>query len=376
MSGSPLQRSAARRGTVLIVVAGITALMASMGLAFILRIREGAETSDLLMREAQARIMLHAACAYILEASRLGYGPDRFAATAAAGIMTTGYVTTGSGALAVREGFGWIDVRDADGISFGAGATAYGPRDQSGRAVWSDGGVWPDVGGTVICPMYRWTRPPEALRQTVAYNPIMSGASGLGDPRWGRPLLLDPDPQPAVANGWPDTVTATRWGDFVGGDATPVSNSTGVAWFRVHRVSAATFIVTCGAGGTLGFKDWAEVLAHPGLTGVAGGAELFSGDQATFDTLQTSESRLWYEVRWSGAVRPLDFRHEEPTWWRWLQNSFAYRIYPVNSSQYPGWGRTNRFNPDPVGTISYIQRLESSGGNPLDAQSRLQITAW
>ncbi len=373
---SPMPTDHARRGTVLIVVAGISALMASMGLVFMLRIREGAEASDLLMRQAQARIMLHAACAYILEASRLGYGPGGGAATVAAGESTVGFVKTGSGALAVREGHGWIDVRDSEGTTLGAGASDYGPRDQAGRAVWSASGMWPDVGGTVICPMYRWARPPEAISQTVAYNPIMTGRSDNGDPRWGRPLLLNPDPQPAIANGWPGAVTAAHWGDFVAGDPTPVGGSAGVAWFRVHRVSAATFIVTCGAGGTLGFRNWSEVLAHTGIAGAAGGAELFSNDQATFDTLQASESRLWYEVRWSGAVRPLDFRHEEPTWWRWLQNSFAYRIYPVNSSQYPGWGRTNRYNPNPVGTISYIQRLESISDNPIDAQTRAPITAW
>ena len=100
-------------------------------------------------------------------------------------------------------------------------------------------------------------------------------------------------------------------------------------------------------------------------------------DPAFFASLLQNEVRMWYEVRWSGAVKPLDFRYEEALWWmRWLQNPFAYRLYPVNGTQYPGWSRTNRFNPNPVGSLSYLQRLNAADGKPLDTATRMPLTGW
>ncbi|HEX3132306.1 MAG TPA: hypothetical protein VHX44_01850, partial [Planctomycetota bacterium] len=90
-------------GTILIIVAGISALLASLSITFLLRIREGAQASELLTQETQARLMLHAACSYILECSRIGYGPAREDATRPAGTGIDGFVTTPSGALAHRE---------------------------------------------------------------------------------------------------------------------------------------------------------------------------------------------------------------------------------------------------------------------------------
>lgn len=356
-----------RSGTILIIVAGISALLASLSITFLLRIREGAQASELLTRETQARFMLHAACAYVLECSRIGYGTSRQDATRGADASIDGYVITTSGALAHREAFGWIDVRESDGVGF-AQPGLPGPRDQRGNRIVSVSGKWPDVGGIVICPMQRWTRPPYAIAPLVAANPILSDPARQGDPRWGLPLLSNPDPMPAVANGWPSAVTDRGWNDYVTGDARPTATSPNQAWFRVCRLSAATFVVTCGAGGTMGFKDWNEVTLpeaqrHPGAPG---GPELFNNDASLFETLRTNELRTWYEIRWSAAVRPLDFRYEEAMWWgTWLQNAFAYRTYPVNGSQYTGWGRANRFNPNPMGTLSYIQRLDARGDGPV-----------
>jgi hypothetical protein len=300
-----------------------------------------------------------------MESSRIGYGPSRSDALLAAR-DGRGFVSTSAGTLAHREAFGWIDVRESDGTGF-ANPGQPGPRDQRGTPLYAVGsGKWPDVGGVVMCPMHRWTRPPYAISPQVAANPILNDPARTGDPRWGRPVLSNPDPQPAIANGWPGTVSDANWGDFVTGEAVPVGTSVGVAWFRVRRASAATFIVTVGAGGTMGFKDWDEVVGTTRPSGAPGGAELFGNDRGLFESLRIGEIRNWYEVRWSAAVRPLDFRHEEAVWWgRWLQNAFAYRVYPVNGSQYTGWGRSNRFNPNPVGTISYIQRLEARGDGPV-----------
>ncbi len=365
-----------RGGTVLIVVAGIAALIAALAIAFLANVREGAATTDGVVRKVQARLMLHAACAYVLEAGRLGYGPSRAQAEQpASDAPGSGFVRARGGRLMHRETFGWIDAREADGASF-ASPTLPGPRDQRGDVTYQPG-RWPAVGGTVICVMQRWRRPPYAILPTITPNPIITDPARRGDADWGRPLQRAPAVQPAVGNGWPATVSDTRWDEYVRGDATPVAGSTGLAWFRVHRASAATFIVTCGAGGTLGLRDWTEVIAWTGIAGAIGGPEAFANDPTLFADLRAREQRLWYEIRWSGAVRPLDFRHEEAVWWgRWLQNAFAYRVYPVNGSQYAGWSRANRFNPNPLGTISYIQRLDDDRTAPLDPVTGGPLSAW
>lgn len=356
-----------RSGTILIIVAGISALLASLSLTFLLRIRDAAQSSLLIEKETQARLMLHAACAYILETGRIGYGPSRDDAQRTAGPSVDGFVTTPSGALAHREAFGWIDVRESDGIGFPEPGLP-GPRDQRGIRMATTAGRWPDVSGVVICPMYCWTRPPYAIAPLVAANPILVDEGERGNPRWGLPLLSNPDPMPAVANGWPAAINESAWSDHVSGDPLPVVTTANRSWFRVRRLSAATFIITCGAGGTMGFKDWDEVqlTGAARIPGAPGGPELFGNDRAFFEMMRNDEIRTWYEVRWSGGIRPLDFRYEEAMWWgTWLQNAFAYRTYPVNGSQYTGWGRSNRFNPNPTGTLSYVQRLEARGDGPV-----------
>jgi hypothetical protein len=375
--------SSQRRGTILILVAGMCALLASLTIAFMIKVRSGSDSTSVVAQETQARLMLHAACCYILEAGRMGYGPSRVAALQPA-TAGQGIVSDPSGNLEVREGYGWIDVRSAD---LESPQGDYGPFDQNRTSVVTHKGTWPDVGGIVICPMFRWSRPPYAIKATVAYNPILIDPSQASDPRYGRPLLLNPDPQPAVVNGWPSGVSDSlmtpagvpNWTDYVTGSPQPMSSSQGSAWFRVFRKSQATFIITCGAGGTMGYRDWNEVqAASTAVTGAPGGASgpaLFNNDRDFFESLLSVEVRLWYEVRWSGGVRPLDFRFEEPKWWWQLQNGMAYRTYPVNASQYPGWCRANKFNPNPLGTISYIQRLDAQGGQPIDPVSGA-IAVW
>jgi hypothetical protein len=377
--------SAQRQGTILIVVSAICALLASLSLAFLVKIRASSEVTALVVQETQARLMLHAACCYILEASRLGYGPSRADALHPP-IVGKGMVSGPSGDLQVREGYGWIDVRSADLGLQGAGS---GPFDQNLQPVApASSSCWPAVGGIVICPMFRWQRPPYAIRATVAYNPILIDPARSGEPAYGRPLLSNPDPQPAVVNGWPGAVSDAlitplglpAWNDFVNGLAQPFVGSQGSSWFRVWRKSAATFIVTCGAGGTMGYRDWQEVLSTPAAVagapaGGPNGAALFNNDPSFFAALLAAEVRTWYEVRWSAGVRPLDFRFEEPKWWFHLQNGVAYRTYPVNATQYPGWCRANKFNANPVGTISYIQRLEGRGGAPVDPATGV-LPSW
>src|SRR5688572_33473510 len=114
MSHRPLRGPQHRRGTILIIVAGISALLASLALTFLVRNRSDAEETQATIREVQARIMLVAACNYIQEGSRLGW--DQYPSTPAA---TNDVFPTGSSAAASvpvhEETFGWLDVRDEIG---------------------------------------------------------------------------------------------------------------------------------------------------------------------------------------------------------------------------------------------------------------------
>jgi len=65
--------STPRRGSLLILVAGLIAILVMLALAFLQRMRSEAAGSDLVVADTQARIMLHAACCYIQEAARVGY---------------------------------------------------------------------------------------------------------------------------------------------------------------------------------------------------------------------------------------------------------------------------------------------------------------
>lgn len=62
-----------RRGALLIIAVGLSAIVASLVLAFIVRARLDSEESRATTQSFQARIMLAAACGYILECSRVGW---------------------------------------------------------------------------------------------------------------------------------------------------------------------------------------------------------------------------------------------------------------------------------------------------------------
>jgi hypothetical protein len=218
------------RGAILVIVAGLCALIAGLSIAFLSRMRGDAEETGEVMRETQARIMLLAGCDYILEAGRLGYDADPSAADP----------------TPHEEGFGWVDVRDG-GI---------GPKDQNGAALFT-AGRWPAVGTTAICPMHVMERPPYAIQMTATYNPVDTDTT---KPVWGMPYLRNPDPQPAISNQWPGTVTDANFAAFAQGDRRPRRQSQGLSWFRVHRERPSVFVITCGAGASLGFKHWGEVV--------------------------------------------------------------------------------------------------------------------
>jgi hypothetical protein len=288
-----------RRGTILILVAGISALLLILAMSFLVRMRSDAEETRMLLSEGQAHIMLIAGCSYIQEASRLGYDAGQH-----------------------EEGYGWIDVRDGH----------LGPKPTAASA--DDDSRFP-VNSVARCPMYVMHLPPYAIRLTAAYNPINTTP---GSPDFGLPYLRNPDPQPVAAN----------WSDFATGDPTPVSNSVGLSWFRVCRISGARFIVTCGAGGTMGWRDWTE------LTTVGGAAARaqFNDDSAFFDTLLQAEFRLWYEVEWSAAVNDPSYMvmHQDikPDHFYWKPFNVTHEARSQPSAR------------NLAGTIRWIQRLDTA----------------
>jgi hypothetical protein len=331
-----------RSGTVLIVVAGISALLAGLGLAFLARMRSDSEESQVTIRETQAHIMLVAACTYLQEASRLGYD----------GAGTDPYH---------REGFGWIDIRDGrrgpkathersdvDPTTSGLAASpdAWGRDDDSAFPVMTYRRV----------PMYAEQVPPFAIRLDAAPNPI--------DPANGIPYLSRPDPMPVRAPADWNNPTAAEFEAFEKGDPTPRANTVGLAWFRLFRLggtadprfaryNAATFIVTCGAGGSQGFRSWTEVATE-------GQQPLFGGDPQLFATLREAETRLWYLVEWSPAVGGqylFNLVHHRD--WTWDANNDAFSIsqydqFPVNYSHYShSQAKIKNYG----GTIRLVQRL-------------------
>lgn len=258
-----------RRGTLLIVVAGISALLMSMALVYLVSMRSDMEESNLLVQEAQARLVLVAGLQYIQESSRLGWDnpatPEH------------------------EEAFGWTDVRDGSA----------GPKDRNGNPLYQVGsGKFPDIGGTAArFPLYVMERPPFALSQTFTYNPLPM------DPAKNWAQLINyttRDPQPA----------AETWGEFSRGRTEPRQDSLGRSWMRIYRerdpapdpsgqprppVEPATFTITCGAGPTEGFRSYDEALA-------AGQAGMFNNDRQYFNLLRSQEVILWFRTQWTSAV--------------------------------------------------------------------------
>jgi len=154
-----------------------------------------------------------------------------------------------------EEVFGWVDVRDGqvgpktrDYDGDGAYDLRYDPsaRDASGRP------AWPNIGGVCRAPVHAMQRPRWAVGQHAAPNPIIQDES---HDEFGLPFLDQPDP-PLHPEVEALSGSAARWEAYSRGDPTPRLESANRSWFRLYRESPATFIVTCGGGGTQGFADW------------------------------------------------------------------------------------------------------------------------
>jgi hypothetical protein len=290
-----LHRSNPRAGTILIIVAGIAALLASMALAFLVRMRSDAEESALLNQEVQARLMLNAALNYISESARLGWND---------------------------EAYGWIDVRD--GLP--------GPRNRFGVELYTDGTRFPAVGGTAArCPMYAKRRPPYAVKLQAVYNRVPAEPSQS----WAELISgEEPNPQPVKAD----------WTEFEDGDPRPATQAMHPSWFRIYREAAATFVISCGSGATLGFRSWTEAVA-------AGEGSAFASPEE-FAEARRHEFLLWYRAEWTPAIARNNYQH-------YYDNGSNYRLLPIGSPRLSGsevgffddHANSRQFG----GTFSYIE---------------------
>jgi hypothetical protein len=308
-----------RAGTVLIIVAGVSALLASMALAYLVNMRSDMEESALVIREAQARLVLIAGLQYIQEASRLGW--DR------------------PGTVEHEEAFGWADVRDGSA----------GPKDSKGVPLYAVGnGMFPDIGGKAArFPLFVMERPPYAIRTSFAYNPAPMTPSLA----W-KDLVnyANPDPQPAALN----------WEDFEKGRQQARTESLGLSWFRVYRdrnavgsqVEPATFTITCGAGQTQGFRSYQDAVD-------AGKSDVFLNDPQYFAMLRAQERLLWFRAEWTSAVggSGMGVRVQNGYWELPEINQGAYpdvyRGTPLAGADQHWW-----VNRNPLGSFRWIQRLE------------------
>jgi hypothetical protein len=263
-----MRRSRARLGTVLLVAVGLAAVLATLAVTLILRMRGDARESSAVLAVAQNRIMLSAALAYLQESSRLGW--DGVSGTVGATGDTFGWTDLRDGALGprgARPGTVNADGANLDPTPVNTVPTwwtkLYGPSGTTGvtrsyqpyfsSADESNAGVfpapsvrrWPLPGSVVRCDMPVWQIPPYAIKPIYAANPIRPPVP-YGDATWnatwtatngingtwlpdifnanqGALGMLDPQP---VQDTWATSVT---------GDATLRPLTRAVAWFRVYR---------------------------------------------------------------------------------------------------------------------------------------------
>jgi len=363
-----------RSGSVLLIVTGISVILATVGLAFVTRMRADASASLVVVRSAQARIMLMAGLLYVQEAGRIGWDQDP---AAPARVRPDGSLDLRSWQRnpdeTKSEGYGWVDVRDG---FMGPKARAYTQVDIDAM---NSAGNFPALDreitrlglsrpltltqkqrwlpspnfaiGTVMrSPMNVITRPPFAIAPVVTPNairtPVSYPAADPADAEFGKPFLRNPDPQPApmpVDASVTVTTAAQAYAQFKADDPRPLAFAlAGQGWFRVYRDGPATFVVTAGSGSSYGYRDWNEVDAF--------GRNLFNNDQALFEQTVVEEVRLWYRMEWS----PGTSRVSSDTQYRGGMNEMAQSYSGTERADHPG---TSPSRTNVCGTIPWIQRL-------------------
>jgi hypothetical protein len=293
-----------RSGTILIVVSGIAAILAALALAFTITMRSDTEEANLLVSEAQSRIMLNAALMYVAETSRVGW--QRADASEAI------------------EAFGWVDVRSGKP----------GPRDQLGRLLYTGndetgiGTEYPAVHTSVRCPFHLLNRPPCAVSPEMVANPMPLAP----DQTWGELVSFkNPSPTPVV----------TDWDEFLLGDVRVRPHSQAMSWFRIYRRTPAIFTITCGSGATHGYRSYQEAAD-------AGDGDIFNNDDKYFAEIRRQEFILWYEAEWSpGVASPAGYTTE------WNDDAISPQVI---GRPYEG-NRTNIAPRNFAGTFLWIQRM-------------------
>lgn len=365
----------ARRGTVLLVVVGLSVVLLAMSVTYTVSIRSDAMNVRSLMLQAQGRVALNAACLYILETGRIGWG---------------------------EEAFGWLDIRDASRLdrslaplnASGSIVTHAvnplpGPRGLDGRQLpkrpdngWAVNPAaapilrWPALGGAARVTMLPPELPPMAMRGLYSYNPIPRDRAALAKPDMAQYVNLDPQPL-----GFPESESSASWsypagaeaawrqgGRTVAGDPDSLATRSrgAVAWFRVFRSGFDTFIITVGGGGTQGYRDWAEV-------GTAGATAQFFGNPALYAELAGDERRMWFEARWSpsvagrtdyvysGQMQPLTNNGTGFAGSLALPGNTGMELIPLNYDVYlfkKHYAQPHRSAPiNQMGTISWLRRL-------------------
>ena len=179
-----MRHATARSATVLLIVAGLSGLLASLAIAFLTRVQSDLGEMAASLRETQARIMLSAACAYIQEASRIGWEPRQRNAV-------------GEGFVEHPEAHGWIDVRDGSlgprlnslEWSMPEGARSeFQSMQASGKVRPLRGRKQPEalfpVGVARRFPMYMVRRPPFAIQARTGSPAALLNATGVSDGRY------------------------------------------------------------------------------------------------------------------------------------------------------------------------------------------------
>ncbi len=383
-------RARHRQGSLLIIVAGISSILAVAGLAFVVRMRSDAVDSLQVEHHAQVRLMLMAGLLYVQEAGRIGWDSDAVdrARVRPDGTLDLANWRRNSDELQ-SEAYGWVDVRDG---FMGPKPVAYSQADiddMDQRVMNQDGSRWPGlleaarrinaskglsastplsltdkqrwlpspwfpVGTLMRAPMWVTERPAFAIAPIVAPNAIRTPytfpEATVGHADFGKPYLRHPDPQPAlirVPTGTVVTTAAQAYAQFKSDDPRPRPGSQGRGWFRVYRDGPATFIITVGSGSSLGYRDWSEVDAH--------GRSQFGDEQALFEEAVANEVRHWYRIEWNAAVSRVGSDPEyQGAFIKQGQayNAWDHRLVAENRRSAFYAGRTNA-----AGTIQWIQRL-------------------
>ncbi|GDY13360.1 hypothetical protein LBMAG53_22380 [Planctomycetota bacterium] len=349
-------RRLARHASALLLVTGLISILAVIAAVFLLRTREDADAAQPLLREAQARLMLSAACLYVLETSRLGWG---------------------------EPGHGWIDNRNGS-IGPRPPRNDLGqipqptwwkigsyPKDDSEdvpasippKVPWNDYGYtqtdpaggddtkridsWPHPGGVCRSEMARWVIPPYATTAHYTMNPVQvtsdfmpdsaanlsMGVSPPGYHQYGAaqnaihdirdaalqraPFFLQPQP---VADSHGDQTSPVSGSDFVSGrritNGAPITSPLSPApvfapasmnrgWFRVYRELPSEHDGVPTMVGTLSepyFDTIAISEPHPTVAG----KYLRSSDAVFVITCgagATAGFRTWNEVVHCGATQ-------------------------------------------------------------------------